>query len=621
MGGAALSIRTRNVDRLEMLLRLVQHGAELPDISEIFFNRFVPNALIHGQCLEQPINRLLIIHTGSEGAAYGALFFTFDANMKNMKWLYIITGSLLLCTACRQADTGGKPISAETIKTHIAALSSDDFQGRKPFTAGEEKTLAYLENACRQLGLKPANGDSYFQDVPLAEITGTTSPTMELTGASHISLQLNDHFVAYTQRMDSVIAIDGSSLVFCGYGIVAPEYNWDDYAGLDMKGKTALILVNDPGLGNADTTFFKGNTMTYYGRWTYKYEEAARQGAAAVIIIHEANMAGYPWNVVRTASSGAKLNLQSLDYTPCEVQGWMQLDAAREIFRSAGLDLQTAMHAARTPGFKAIPLPYQVKVSIRNKTRESLSKNVIAMIPGTDQAEEYIIYTAHWDHLGIGAKVDGDSIYNGACDNASGSAALLAIAEGMMKVGPMKRTVVFLWVTAEEQGLLGSAYYTANPIFPVDKTVANLNMDGYYPYGEMKDLSVIGFGQSEMESYAKRAADAQGRYIMPDQEPEKGYFFRSDHFNFARVGIPALYAKGSYDHKREGIEYMKQKHEEFRTIAYHQPADEYDETSFDVSGIIQDAELYYLVGLELANAQDWPKWKTGSEFKSVREKK
>jgi Zn-dependent M28 family amino/carboxypeptidase len=361
--------------------------------------------------------------------------------------------------------------------------------------------------------------------------------------------------------------------------------------------------------------------MTYYGRWTYKYEEAARQGAAAVIIIHEANMAGYPWNVVRTASSGAKLNLQSLDYTPCQLQGWMQLDAAREIFKSADLDLQKAIMAARTPGFKAIPLPYTVNVSLRNTIRQSTSKNVIAIIPGTDQKEEYIIYSAHWDHLGIGAKVEGDSIYNGACDNASGSAALLTIAEAMKKGDPLKRTVVFLWVTAEEQGLLGSAYYAAHPVFPVDQTVANLNMDGYYPFGEMKDLSVIGHGQSELEDYAKRAAEAQGRYIMPDQEPEKGYFFRSDHFNFARVGVPALYAKGSYDHKAQGIAYMKEKHEEFRTTTYHQPADEYDAATFDVGGIVQDAELYYRVSMELANEQTWPAWKQGSEFKSIREKK
>jgi Zn-dependent M28 family amino/carboxypeptidase len=539
-----------------------------------------------------------------------------------MKWLSIITGALLVIAACKEGDNtpANSPITGATIKKHIATLASDDFQGRKPFTAGEEKTLAYLEQECKRIGLTPGNNGSFYQDVPLVEITGTPSATMELSGATNISLALNEQYVAFTQRQDTSINIVESDLVFCGYGIVAPEYNWNDYAGLDMKGKTALILVNDPGLGNEDSTFFKGSTMTYYGRWTYKYEEAAKQGAAAVIIIHEANMAGYPWNIVRTASTGAKLNLQSLDYTPCELQGWMHLDAAVDIFNKADLDLQKAMMAARKPGFKAMPLPYKVNASIANTVRQSTSKNFIATIPGTDQPEEYIIYSAHWDHLGIGAKVDGDSIYNGACDNASGTAALLAIAEAMKQDAP-KRTVVFLWVTAEEQGLLGSAYYAAFPVFPVNKTVANMNMDGYYPYGEMRDLSVIGYGQSELEDYAKRAAEAQGRYIMPDQEPEKGYFFRSDHFSFARVGIPALYAKGSYEHKVEGIDYMKQKHEEFRTTQYHQPADEYDEASFNVDGIVQDAELYYRIGLELANSDAWPVWKPGSEFKSIREKK
>lgn len=540
--------------------------------------------------------------------------------MKNMMRLLLIAAVILVLSAClKQAESAS--FSEENLRRYISTLASDEFQGRKPCTPGEEKTLDFLETEIKRIGLQPGNGNSYFQDVPLVEINGHPSPTMILDGPQKLALTLGDQYVAWTQRMDTSISIQGSDLVFCGYGIVAPEYGWNDYAGLDMKGKTALILVNDPGLGSDDSTFFKGNTMTYYGRWTYKYEEAARQGADAVMIIHETNMAGYPWNVVRTAGSGAKLNLESLDYVPCQMQGWVSLDAAKEIFKSADLDLQKAIMAARKPGFKAIPLPYNVTAGITNQIRKSVSRNVIATIPGTSQKEEYLIFSAHWDHLGIGAKVEGDSIYNGACDNASGSAALLSIAEAMIRKGENKRTIVFLWVTAEEQGLLGSAHYAAHPVYPAEKTVANFNMDGFYPFGKMKDLSVIGYGQSDLETYALRYAEKQGRYIIPDQEPEKGYFFRSDHFNFAKVGIPALYAKGRYDHYEKGKEYAKEKEAEFRTLYYHQPADEYEAETFDVGGILIDAELYLNIALELANNQDWPAWKPGSEFKAIREKK
>lgn len=531
--------------------------------------------------------------------------------------LWLLFGFLFI--SCKENTNPSGTLSEETIRRHIINLSSDEFQGRKPFTAGEEKTLAYLQQEIEKIGLKPGNGSSFTQDVPMIEISGHPSETMELAGPKNVSLKLRDQYVAFTQRPVEEINLSGSELVFCGYGIVAPEYGWNDYEGLDMKGKTALVLVNDPGLGGEDSTFFKGNTMTYYGRWTYKYEEAARQGASAIMIIHETNMAGYPWAVVQGAGSGAKLNLKELGYTPCELQGWISLDAAKEIFSTAGLDLRESMMAARKPGFKALPLPYKVSAGIKNDIRENVSKNVIAMIPGTDQKDEYIIFSAHWDHLGIGAVVDGDSIYNGARDNASGTATLLGIAEAMVKSGPFKRSIVFLWVTAEEQGLLGSAYYAANPVFPPAKTVANLNIDGMASYGEMNDLSVIGFGQSELESYAARWAEKQNRYILPDQEPEKGYFFRSDHFNFAKIGIPALYAEGGFDHRTKGKEYAKEKSDEYRTTAYHLPNDEFEAHTFELGGIMQDAELYLNVASELGNNQDWPKWKPGSEFKAIRE--
>lgn len=537
-----------------------------------------------------------------------------------MKLLWSFFLCCIALLSCKDNSSTEKAISQDSLRRYIATLSSDEFQGRKPFTPGEEKTVAFLLDEIQRIGLKPGNGDSYTQDVPLVEISGHPSATMDLDGPSKMALKLRDQYVAFTERPVAEISLSGSDLVFCGYGIVAPEYGWNDYEGLDMKGKTALVLVNDPGLGSDDSTFFKGSTMTYYGRWTYKYEEAARQGAAAIMIIHETTMAGYPWQVVHGMGIGARLNLTDVGYTPCELQGWVSLDAAKEIFTAADLDLQKAMMSARKPGFKAIPLPYKVTASVMNDIRENVSKNVVAVLPGSTQPEEYIIFSAHWDHLGIGAKVDGDSIYNGACDNATGTSALLAIAEALAGGELLKRSIVFLWVTAEEQGLLGSAYYAANPIFPPGQTVANLNIDGMFPFGEMNDLSIFGSGQSDLESYAARWAEKQNRYIIPDQEPEKGYFFRSDHFNFAKIGIPALYAKGSFDHRPKGKDYAKEKQDGYRTTKYHQPSDEFDEATFDLGGILQDAELYLNVAKELADNKDWPKWKEGSEFKAIRDK-
>ncbi len=535
-----------------------------------------------------------------------------------------LTGTLLLLAslffACKSsAPVDESPISEAVFRRHVATLSDDSFLGRKPFTAGETKTVDYLVGEAKRIGLSPGNVDSYTQDVPLVEITGHADSVLRLDGAKPMALQLSKDYVAYTQRVTDSVRLAGSELVFCGYGIVAPEYNWNDYEGLDMKGKTAIVLVNDPGLGSEDSTFFKGNTMTYYGRWTYKYEEAARQGAAAVLIVHETTMAGYPWAVVQGSGSGAKLNLENLGYTPCEMQGWISLDAAKTLFANSGLDLQATMMAARKPGFKAIPLPYTLSGGVRNTIARNVSKNVIAMLPGTTRPEEYIIYSAHWDHLGVGIPVEGDSIYNGAVDNASGTAALLTIAEAMKKAGDNARTVVFLWVTAEEQGLLGSAYYAAHPVFPPAWTVANLNMDGLSDYGPMKDFSVVGYGQSEMQDYAKRWVEKQGRYIMADPEPQKGYFFRSDHFHFAKVGIPALYGKGNYEHATEGKDKAKELSDAYRTERYHQPSDEYDETAYLVDGMLQDAELFYHIGRDLANSDMWPKWYDGSEFKAARD--
>lgn len=533
-------------------------------------------------------------------------------------------GALLV--GCQPSDqsSSGPSIDTLTIAKHIEVLASDDFQGRMPFTEGETKTLTYLETQFKLLGLAPGNGDSFFQDVPLVELDATPCEKLIIGGGkTPLELSLSTEFVAFSERVEENSELVNSELIFAGFGIVAPEYGWNDYEGLDVKGKTVIVLVNDPGFGSGDSTFFKGQTMTYYGRWTYKYEEAARQGAAGIFIIHDDVPAGYPWMVVQNGWTGAALFLdeEAGAFKP-QVQGWITRNAAIKLFESSGVDMKNFVERSRSRDFKAIPLGLNASVSVTEKIKKDLSKNVIAKIEGSEKPDEVIIYSAHWDHLGIGTPVDGDSIYNGAKDNASGTAALLALAEAFMKQKEKpKRTLVFLAVTAEEQGLLGSKFYANNPIYPTAKTVANINMDALQYVGFMKDLTVVGHGQSELDDLVKPLAAAQGRYIQPDQEPGKGYFFRSDHFHFARVGIPALYAHGAYDAVVGGVEAAKAVDDEYRNTAYHQPSDEYvpGNSTWRFGGMQQDAELFFQLGWQLANSDAWPKWKEGSEFKSIRE--
>src|SRR5690606_9701624 len=432
-------------------------------------------------------------------------------------------------------STSLKAIDAEGLAQHIEVLASDEFEGRKPFTAGEEKTIEYLKGEFEQLGLQPGNGDSFFQEVPLIEINSMPQGQLTIQGKEE-QLKLNylDDYVALSRRVKETIYVEDSELIFAGYGVVAPEYGWNDYEGLDVKGKTVLVLVNDPGFASSDTSLFRGKSMTYYGRWTYKYEEAARQGAAGCIIIHDTAPASYPWSVVRSVWSGSSMYLEAEDgnMSRTAMEGWVTLEAAKSIFKLAGQP-ESIMEDASKRGFKPVNLGLNVSLSIENTFKRSISNNVLAVYPGTDRKDEYIIYTAHWDHLGIGEPVDGDSIYNGAIDNATGTAALLEIAEAFTKqeVKP-KRSILFLAVTAEEQGLLGSEYYATNPVYPLDKTVAVLNMDALSNYGPTKDVVVIGHGQSELDEYAQAVAEIQGRYIVPDKNPSAGYFFRSDHFSF-----------------------------------------------------------------------------------------
>lgn len=537
------------------------------------------------------------------------------------KNLFVLSIGMWLFSCQPGAETSTSEISEESIKSHIEVLSSDDFQGRKPFTEGEIKTVNYLVDRFKEYGLEPGNGTSYIQEVPLVELTAMPSDVMTVQGNGQtVELKVLEDFVAYTEKVVEETSLNASELVFVGYGVVAPEYGWNDYEGLDVKGKTVVVLVNDPGFASGDSTFFKGETMTYYGRWTYKYEEAARQGAAGCLIIHETVPAGYGWSVVRNSWSGASLYLDQTggSYQP-DVLGWITRDAAIKIFEASEVDMKNYAVKSRSEDFKALSLGLTASVTVSNEINRDKSQNVIAKITGSEMPDEYIIYSAHWDHLGIGQEIEGDSIYNGAHDNASGTATMLGIAEAMAKMEKPKRSVVFLAVTAEEQGLLGSKHYAQNPVYAPSKTVANINMDGITAWGPMKDLTVVGYGQSELEDIAEDIAKGQGRYIIPDPEPGKGYFFRSDHFQFAKVGIPALYASGGYEHMTKGVDYVDSLNKVYLTSQYHRPQDEYNPDTWTFDGMKLDGELLMEVGLRVANSADWPSWKEGSEFKSIRE--
>ncbi len=539
--------------------------------------------------------------------------------MKNyLKILLVVL--FVSCADDKKETTTVVQVNQKTLGNHVERLASDEFLGRKPFTEGEVKTVNYLKDEFGKLGVLPGNGNSYFQDVPMVEITGTPSESMTISGKDgSFNLEYLKDFVATTNKSVGEVNLENSELVFAGYGVVAPEYGWNDYEGIDWKGKTAVVLINDPGFKSGDSTLFKGNEMTYYGRWTYKYEEAARQGAAGLIIIHDTEPASYGWNVIESGWSGARLIVES-DQPLLNVESWISGESAKKMFEASAMKGQDFKAISRNKSFKPIPLDLNVSVGIKNKIKTDVSKNVVALIPGTDRKDEFIIYSAHWDHFGVGKAIDGDSIYNGSVDNASGTAGLLAIAEAFKKSNPTKRSIAFIAVTGEEQGLLGSAYYAAYPIFNPKKTVANINIDALDSPGKMKDLTVVGYGQSEMDEYAKEAATKQDRYIIPDPEAEKGYFYRSDHFNFAKIGIPALYASGAYEGFDRSIEEIKKYNDHYRAHKYHQPSDEYDPQTSELTGVQLDLQLFFDVGLKLANEANFPKWYNGSEFKAAREK-
>ena len=514
-------------------------------------------------------------------------------------------------------------IDAGALAKHIQIISSDEYEGRGPATAGEEKTITYIKGEFKKLGLKPGNGESYFQEVPVVSVT--TAPDARLViqaDGKTLSFDYDKDCMVSTKRETDTVSLENSEMIFVGYGIVAPEYGWNDYEGLDVRGKTVVMLVNDPGFATQDPALFNGNAMTYYGRWTYKYEEAARQGAEAAFIIHETEPAGYPWEVVSNSWTGPQFSLRTEDknMSRCGVEGWFTLDTTRRVFEAAGLDLDLLKADAAKPGFKYVPMNLKASVTLKNTIRECLSNNVIAVLPGSTRADEYIFYMAHWDHLGLNPSLKGDQIYNGAVDNATGVAGLIELGEAYTKLTPLpERSIAFIAVTSEEQGLLGSEYYAEHPIYPLTKTVAAINMDAMNVFGKMKDITLLGYGNSDLDEYVEAAAAEQGRTVKSDSQPEKGFFYRGDHFSFAKQGVPAIWTESGTESVEHGEAWTKEKRDLFTANDYHKPSDEYD-PNWDLSGMVEDLQLLFNVGLRLANEDTFPNWKEGTEFKAKRDK-
>lgn len=520
-------------------------------------------------------------------------------------------------------------ISAAQVLQHIRVLASDEFEGRLPGSAGEERTVAYLTEQFRALGLQPGNPDgSYVQKVPLVGISG--HPQMRLrAGGRRIVMQPGEDFVAASQHLQSRVTVKDSALVFVGYGVQAPEYQWDDYKGMDLRGKTLVMLINDPAVpdpahpGELDPSLFKGKAMTYYGRWTYKYEIAARLGAAAAIIVHETEPAAYPWEVVRNSWGGEQFSLVSAQRNRerIAVQSWITRDKARALFKASGQDFDALKQAALSRSFRPVPLNARVSFRIDNRMREVQSRNVVARLPGRDPQlrEQTILYSAHWDHFGRDNTLSGDQIFNGAADNASGVAGLLAIARAYTQLPQApRRSTLFLAVTAEEQGLLGSAYYAQHPLYPLNQTLVDINMDVLSTWGATRDVQIVGSGQSDVEEVFTRLAQDRQRLVLPDSNPEKGSYFRSDQFAFASLGVPGLYTKAGVEVIGKPAGFGQAKREEYVARDYHKVSDEV-KPDWDLAGAAQDLQLFFETGCALDQADAWPQWKPGSEFKAIRD--
>jgi Zn-dependent M28 family amino/carboxypeptidase len=520
-------------------------------------------------------------------------------------------------------------VNADDLLRHIKTLSSDEFEGRGPGTRGEELSVKYITEQFQRIGLKPGNPDgTYIQKVPLAGVRAEPQLSISV-GGKQLSYNSPDDFVAATRRYTPQVDVTDSDIVFVGYGVVAPEYGWDDYKGVDVRGKTIVMLVNDPAVpdphdpSKLDPNTFKGDAMTYYGRWTYKYEIASEKGAAAAIIVHETGPAGYPFEVVKNSRSKENFDIQSADKNMSfvGVESWITLDRAKELFTASGQDFDGLKKTATTKDFKPVALNAKATFHLKDTLRTIDSQNVIGKLEGSDPTlkDEYVVYTAHWDHLGRDEKAQGDQIYNGAIDNASGVATILEIAEAFTKLStPPRRSVLFLAVTAEEKNLLGAKFYATHPLYPLQKTLADINIDGVNQWGHTSDIVLIGLGNSTLDDVAREAARLQGRTVKGDPEPEKGFFYRSDHFEFAKQGVPALDPDAGVDYIGKPPEYGKQKRDEYTNNDYHKPSDEV-KPDWDLSGAVDDTQLLFAIGYQILQGDKYPEWKPGTEFKARRD--
>ena len=537
----------------------------------------------------------------------------------------------LMALAEGPQDSAWKRITPAGLLERIKVLSSDEYEGRAPASKGEALATGFVESQFKQVGLKPGNPDgTYFQNVPMAGIKA--DPSAELVfadeaGGKRQTLKYGDDFVAWTKRLGP--AIDANAdLVFVGYGVVAPEYQWDDFKGVNVKGKIIVVLINDPPVpdphdpSKLDANTFKGKAMTYYGRWTYKFEEAASKGALGCLIVHQTGPAGYPWGVVHNSNTGELFSLITADKgaSRCAFEGWITYEKAKALFALAARDFDAMEKAAASRDFHPVDLRVKASLSLRNTIRTINSKNVVGRVEGSDPVlrNEYVVYTAHWDHLGIGPEVNGDRIYHGAVDNASGVAGLISLADAFAHLEPPpRRSILFLSVTAEEKGLLGSQYYAEHPLYPLSRTVAELNMDGLNVLGRTRDIEIIGMGQSTLEDLVASVAADEGRVVEPDSEPEKGYYYRSDHFNFARHGVPALDLDSGVEYVGKPAGWGLEMRDKYTSEDYHKPSDKI-KPYWDLSGAVQDVRLLGEVGYRVAAAPGVPEWKAGSEFKSKR---
>ncbi len=541
-----------------------------------------------------------------------------------MQRITVIFSLLLIISCSRDSDfmKAYNDISTDEMRKHVSVLASDGFMGRAPFTTGEDLTVEYLKNELVNLGFEPAFGDSYFQEVPMVEISSEViNPVIIETEKDEHKLLAPDDIAIISPRIMENIDIKNSELVFAGFGVSAPEYEWDDFKGLDVKDKTIVVLVNDPGLYTGDINLFKGREMTYYGRWTYKYEQAAKMGATGILIIHETEGAGYPYNIPRNSSITPNLYLQTGNKNAdrCMFTGWLSASSADAIFRDAGFDVNTLRTEACKPGFKGFDMKATISLSIHNSFSENISRNVAGVLRGEESPDEVIIFSGHWDHFGVGEKEKGDSIFNGAVDNGTTMAMVFEIGRAFTNCSDKPdRSVMLFFPTSEEQGLLGSLYYSEYPVFDMHKTVACINNDLVLPIGRMKDVMITGYGQSDLDDMLKEAAEKQDRYLLPDPNAHTGMYFRSDHFAFVKKGVPSLYARGNCDSREHGKEWATLQEQDYINNRYHRPADNYEPETWNFEGMREDAQLAFELGYRLAYSDIWPQWKRGSEFKDMR---